>query len=101
MAVMTNRVHSVLRVRQDGALVLVQPWEGDEVAGPSLTIDLSTGHIKLMDMPAFQTKYADAFGVAGLAQLVDSYALVLLTGGEAVSTYRCCFPVVQMSLTCA
>ena len=47
-------------------------------------MDLSTGRVRLADVPPLTKHYADAFGVAGLAKLVDSYALVLLTGGEAV-----------------
>ena len=57
------------------------------MAGKSLTVDLSNGKVRLADVPEMRTRYKDAFGVAGLAKLVDSYALVLLTGGEAVCSF--------------
>lgn len=85
---MSTHLYSVLRVRQDGPLVVLQPWEGDKMAGKSLTVDLSNGKVRLADVPEMRTRYKDAFGVAGLAKLVDSYALVLLTGGEAVAKLR-------------
>lgn len=81
---MSTRLYSVLRIRQDGPLVVIQPWEGDKMAGKSLTVDLSNGKVRLAHVPEMRTRYKDAFGVAGLTKLVDSYALVLLTGGEAV-----------------
>ena len=28
---MSTRLHSVLRVQQDGSMVIVQPWEDDKV----------------------------------------------------------------------
>ena len=87
---MSTRLHRALRVRQDGPLVIIQPWEGDKMAGKSLTVDLSNASIRLSHVPEMRTRYKDAFGVAGLAKLVDSYALVMLTGGEAVRLFPSC-----------
>ena len=81
---MSNRLHSALRVRQTGSLVIVQPWDGSRVAGDSLTVDLATGALKLTDYPKLDTKYFDAFGVAGLVPLLGSHALVLVTAGTHV-----------------
>ncbi len=81
---MSQRLHSALRVRQNGALVIVQPWDGARVAGDSLTVDLTTGALKLTDYARLESNYFDAFGVAGLVPLLGSYALVLVTAGTQV-----------------
>ncbi len=81
---MSHRLHSALRVRQSGSLVIVQPWDGSRLAGDSLTVDLTTGALKLTDYPKMESKYFDAFGVAGLVPLLGSHAIVLVTAGTHV-----------------
>ena len=85
---MSQRLHSALRVRQNGALVIVQPWDGASVAGDSLTVDLNTGTLKLTDYAKLESNYVDAFGVAGLVPLLGSYAIVLVTAGTLVRGYQ-------------
>lgn len=44
---MAGQLHSVLRVRQSGSIVQLQPFKGQDLAGDALSIDLSTGSIRL------------------------------------------------------
>ena len=37
----TNQLHSVMRVKQSGSIVLLQPFRGPDVAGDTLSVDLS------------------------------------------------------------
>ena len=85
---MSQRLHSALRVRQNGALVIVQPWDGARVAGDSLTVDLNTGALKLTAYAKLESNYFDAFGVAGLVPLLGSYAIVLVTAGTLVRVHQ-------------
>lgn len=47
VAVMANQLHSVLRVSQSGSIVQLQPFRGQDVDGDTLSIDLTTGSIRL------------------------------------------------------
>ena len=92
-AAMSQRLHSALRVRQTGALVIVQPWDGTRVAGDSLTVDLATGTSKFTEYAKLESNYFDAFGVAGLVPLLGSYAIVLITAGtQVLDQSTCCDP---------
>jgi len=37
----THQLHSVMRVKQSGSIVLLQPFCGPDVAGETLSVDLS------------------------------------------------------------
>ena len=44
---MSNQLHSVLRFRQSGSLVQLQPFRGQDIDGDTLSIDLATGSIRV------------------------------------------------------
>lgn len=85
---MANQLHSVLRVSQSGSTVQLQPFRGQDVDGDTLSIDLTTGSIRLKKQAKIDRKFDIAFGVAGLTQLASGYALVLILAGENVGTLR-------------
>jgi hypothetical protein len=44
---MSVQLHSVLRFRQSGSIVQLQPFRGQDVDGDTLSVDLATGSILL------------------------------------------------------
>ena len=77
--------YPVQRMQRLGSMVVLQPVWHNEVAGPSLSVDLQTGSAALApDHPAVLRDYTLTFGVLGLARLPAGPALVVITGVEEV-----------------
>jgi hypothetical protein len=85
---MSNQLHSVLRFRQSGSLVQLQPFRGQDIDGDTLSIDLATGSIRVQKQDKLDKNFDIAFGIAGLAQLATGFALALIIAGENVGTLR-------------
>jgi ribosome biogenesis SPOUT family RNA methylase Rps3 len=81
-------VHSVLRLQKFGSQAVLQPFEGDEVAGPALLVDLDTGTAQLSPRERVEGSYTLVYGVVGVVQLRGGYALLVITAGEKVARLR-------------
>ncbi len=54
------QLHSVLRVRQSGSIVQLQPFKGQDLDGDTLSIDLATGSTRLKKEVGLQRSATDA-----------------------------------------
>lgn len=54
------QLHSVLRVRQSGSIVQLQPFKGQDLDGDTLSIDLATGSTRLKQEVGLQRSATDA-----------------------------------------
>lgn len=85
-----HQLYGLLRVKQKGSIVILQPYNGPKIAGPTLSVDLHRGTVEVTNRERIHLEYMEktAFGVAGLAPLGVGFALVLIASGEKVGTVR-------------
>lgn len=59
---MSNQLHSVLRFRQSGSIVQLQPFRGQDIDGDTLSIDLATGSIRVQKQVCIPTYSSCRYG---------------------------------------
>lgn len=85
-------LHAQMHLQRLGpSLVFLQPVAGGKAAGPSLTVGLNSGVVGLAEhsVPLGDGGGADTvFGVVGLARLLGTCALAVVTAAEQVAVLR-------------
>ena len=84
--------YPVLRMKQLEDIVLFQPWWNDSVLGRTLSCDLKTGTMQLMDYDKITKSYSEVYGIIGFLKLRHSNAIAVITDARQVGHVRG-FPV--------
>lgn len=77
-------VYRTLRMQRLGSIVIVQPFDGDKMAGQSLTCDLRTGTVALAEHHPIERDYTTILGVLGLFRMHKSTVFVVIDKAEEV-----------------
>eukprot|EP00889_Picochlorum_renovo_P005155 jgi/Picre1/32185/NNA_007531.t1 len=90
--------YPVLRMQRLGDIVVLQPWWKGKSLGQSLTCDLSSGTLQLVDKEDITHSYTDVFGVLGFSRMKKSSSLIVVTDAREVGILRG-FPVFLVAKT--
>lgn len=73
-------------------IVLFQPWWNDSVLGRTLSCDLKTGTLQLIDYEKITKSYSEVYGIIGLLKLRHLNAITVISDAHQVGQVRG-FPV--------
>lgn len=90
--------YPLLRMQRLGNIAVFQPWWNGSCLGPSLSCDLKTGSVQLVEHPDMVKSYVEVYGILGMLNLESSALLVVITGARQVATIRN-FPVFTVTRT--
>jgi len=80
--------YPVLRMQRLGDIVVLQPWWKGKSLGQSLTCDLSSGTLQLVEKEDITESYTDVFGILGFSRMKQSSALIVVTDAREVGILR-------------